>query len=219
MTLGVVTGMRAEAALVRRHTRLVVSTGGRLLVADTKAGELLERGATALVSFGIAGGLAPDLAPGTLVIGSAVVVRLGTVATDAAWSARLAAALPEARTGLVLGGDRILGDARQKAALFARTGALAVDLESGGVARAATAAGVPFVVLRAIADPAARDLPPAALIGLNAEGGIALGAVLASLWRDRAQLPRLLQVARDARVARAALLRGVRHLGAGLGMA
>jgi hopanoid-associated phosphorylase len=219
MTLGVVTGMRAEAALVRRHTRLVVSTGGRLLVADTKAGELLERGATALVSFGIAGGLAPDLAPGTLVIGSAVVVRHGTVATDAAWSARLAAALPEARTGLVLGGDRILGDARRKAALFARTGALAVDLESGGVARAATTAGVPFVVLRAIADPAARDVPPAALIGLNAEGGIALGAVLASLWRDRAQLPRLLQVARDARVARAALLRGVRHLGAGLGMA
>src|SRR4051812_34799807 len=158
MTLGVVTGMRAEAAIVRRHTKLMASTGGRLLVADAKAGELLEHGATALLSFGIAGGLAPDLAPGTLVIGTAVVVRHATLQCDAVWCARLAAALPDARSGLVLGGDRILGEAAQKAALFKRTNALAVDLESGGVARVASTAGVPFVVLRAIADPAARDL-------------------------------------------------------------
>jgi len=219
MSLGVVTGMRAEAALVRRYTPLVASTGGRMLAADTKASELIERGATALMSFGIAGGLAPDLAPGTLVIGTAVLVRHATIAADAGWCARLAAALPAARAGLVLGGDRVLGAATQKASLFARTHALAVDLESGGVARAASTAHVPFVVLRAIADPAARDLPPAAIIGLNAAGGIALGAVLASLWRDRRQLPQLLQVGRDARVARAALLGGVRNLGSGLGMA
>jgi hopanoid-associated phosphorylase len=219
MSLGVVTGMRAEAALVRRHTPLVASTGGRMLAADTKATELLERGATALMSFGIAGGLAPDLSPGTLVIGTAVLVRHAVIAADERWCARLIAALPDARAGLVLGGDRVLGAATQKAGLFARTNALAVDLESGGVARAAQTAGVPFVALRAIADPAARDLPPAALIGLKASGGIAFGAVLASLWRDRGQLPQLLQVGRDARAARAALLGGVRNLGSGLGMA
>jgi hopanoid-associated phosphorylase len=220
MTLGVVTGMRAEAALVRRHATFVASTGGRLMAADAKASELLARGATALVSFGIAGGLAPELAPGDLVIASAVVVRhTAPIAADPAWCARLAAALPGARCGLVLGGDRILGTATQKAGLFARTGALAVDLESAGVARAAASAGVPFVVLRAIADPATRDLPPAALIGLTPAGRIALGKILVSLWRDRSQLAQLLQIGRDARAARAALLRGVRQLGAGLGMA
>lgn len=219
MTLGVITGMRAEAAIVRRHTKLVASTGGRLMEADTRASDLIQRGATALMSFGLAGGLDPALAPGTLVIASAVLVRHATIETDAAWRARLIAALPEAHTGLMLGGDRILGTVAQKAGLFTRTSALAVDLESGGVARAASAARVPFVVLRAVADPAARNLPPAALIGLDPAGGIALGAVLASLWRDRSQIPQLMQVGRDARAARAALLRGVRQLGPTLGMA
>jgi hypothetical protein len=120
---------------------------------------------------------------------------------------------------LVLGGDRIIGRTQIKADLFQRTGALAVDLESGGVARAAAAQAVPFVVLRAIADAAASDLPPAALVGLDRQGGIALGAVLASLWREPRQLARLFGTAGDTRAALRALAGAIRPLGTEFGMA
>ena len=217
--IGIVTGMRAEAAIARRCARLVASTGGRPAEADTRAGELIERGAVALISFGIAGGLSPSLPTGALVVATGVIVRNATISTDAPWCARLLAGLPGAITGTVLGGDRIIGRAAQKAELFARTGALAIDLESGGVARVAASAALPFAVVRTIADAAARDLPPAALVGLDRRGGVDVAAVLGSLWREPGQLPKLLAAARDTRAALAALLHGVRHLGADLRLA
>jgi hypothetical protein len=93
--------------------------------------------------------------------------------------------------------------------LFQRTGAVAVDLESGAVARAATKAGIPFIVLRAIADSATRDLPPAARIGLDAQGRATLGTVLGSVLSHPGQLPALIRLALDTRVALKALARAV----------
>jgi adenosylhomocysteine nucleosidase len=213
MSIGIITGMRAEASIARRFARLVASTGGVADHGDARADELIARGATALMSFGIAGGLSDTLPSGALVIATGVVVGDTTIPTDAAWCARLLENMPGAVAGLVLGGDQIVGRAQEKAELFQRTGALAVDLESGRVARAAASAGLPFAVIRAVADAATSDLPPAALIGLGQEGGVALGAVLASLWRNPRQLPRLLATARDARGALRALLHGTRELG------
>ncbi len=42
------------------------------------------------------------------------------------------------------------------------------------------------------------DLPPAALVGMRPDGGMALGAVLASLARDPRQLPALIRTGRQA---------------------
>src|ERR1700733_9818536 len=124
MPIGIITGMRAEASIARRCARLVASTGGIALEADAKADELIARGATALVSFGIAGGLADTLPTGTLLIATGVVMRNATIATDAAWCARLLARVPGAVSGLILGGDRIIARVEQKTELFRRTGAL-----------------------------------------------------------------------------------------------
>jgi adenosylhomocysteine nucleosidase len=216
--IGVVTGMRVEAAIARRCTHLVASTGGRPLAADSQASKLIERGATALLSLGIAGGLAPELPTGAVVVATSVVVRSGTIAADAEWCARLARGIPGAISGTVLGSDRVIGRAHQKAELFQRTRALAVDLESGGVARVAASAGIPFAVIRAIADPASCDLPPAALVGLGQRGGVDLVAVFGSLRREPRQLSKLLAAARDARAALAALRRGIHELGRELGL-
>jgi adenosylhomocysteine nucleosidase len=59
--------------------------------------------------------------------------------------------------------------------------------------------------VRAVCDPADRDLPPAALAALNSAGVIGLGRVLASLLRAPRQLPLLLGLARDASAARRTL--------------
>jgi nucleoside phosphorylase len=75
--LGVVTGLKSEAKLLEGLGLACVSTGGRADSARSKIDRLLAGGATGLVSFGIAGALAPDLKTGDLVIAEAVVGESG----------------------------------------------------------------------------------------------------------------------------------------------
>ena len=58
-----------------------------------------------------------------------------------------------------------------------------------------------------MSDPAERDLPPAALVALTPDGGIGLLPVMRSLMRQPSQIIGLLTVARDAALARRALIR------------
>ncbi len=202
--LGIVTGFGAEAALLAGGSWRVAMAGGRPGRAVELARALAADGCTALVSFGIAGGLAPGLAAGTVVVGEAVVHRGRRLACAPALLAGIAA-----RRGVIAAADAVVADPAAKAALFAATGALAVDLESWGVAEAADEAGLPFAVLRAVADPAGRALPPAAAEGLDEAGKVRLGAVLLSLLKDPTQLPGLVRVGLDTGAALAALKRAV----------
>ena len=118
----------------------------------------------------------------------------------------LAAAFGGLTDHTMLAGSAIAASAAGKRALFAATGACAIDLESGGVAEAARRCDVPFAVVRSICDPAERDLPPAALIALDAAGVIGISRVLRSLSARPGQVPALLALARDAALARRALL-------------
>ena len=74
--------------------------------------------------------------------------------------------------GTIAGVDRPLVRPEEKLALFAQTRAGAADMESHVVARAAVAAGIPFVVIRVVSDPSNRTLPQAALAGLTEEGRV-----------------------------------------------
>ena len=88
-----------------------------------------------------------------------------------------------------------------KRALREASGAIACDMESHIAKRVAHERNLPFGVIRVIADPADATLPPAALVGMRRDGSIAFDAVLASLSREPAQLPDLLETARQARRA------------------
>ncbi len=190
-----ITGLRAEARLAGPNTYI---GGGH---PSGAAAQALADGATALVSFGLAGGLSPKAMPGTLLVPQAVRVGGGGIATDIG----LSTALGGFTCDVLLAGEAVAATSEEKARLWRETGADAVDLESGAVARAAAAAGVPFAVLRAVCDPAWRDLPQAALVALDEGGVIGLRRVLASLARNPSQLGTLLVLARDAARARRAL--------------
>ena len=86
--------------------------------------------------------------------------------------------------------------------------------ESAIVARAAERHGLPFAILRVIADPAHRPLPSAALVAMRADGGIDVAAVLGALLRNPAQLPALIRLGLDSREAFSALVRARALLGA-----
>ena len=105
-----------------------------------------------LVSFGIAGALRGDLPVGTVIDATRVVDEAGSVI----WEGAPLGAVP-ARTGTILGADRIVDDPSERARLHQQTGADAVDMESGTLARSGRLAGC----VRAIS-----DTPTSKLAGL-----------------------------------------------------
>ncbi len=122
---------------------------------------LIVAGATALVSWGFAGGLDPRLAPGTLILPESIAASpQGRI--DLAWRQEVIAAL-DGRLPIIGGAlahaQRALVSPSEKAVLARKTGAVAVDQESAILAREADRIGVPFLALRAILDPAGQALP------------------------------------------------------------
>ncbi len=206
--IGFVTGLAAEARLLRRTEFAVAVGGGTPEGAWHAAESLIEGGALALVSFGLAGGLRPGLLPGTVLVPSAVFESKQTYTCDN-WLMEL---LGGGTGRPILAGYRIAATAGDKALLYRRGRADAIDLESGAVARVATARGVPFAVLRAVADPAERNLPPAALAGLKEDGGIDLPRILLSVLGQPGQIAALLEIGRDAARARRALAARVKRI-------
>ncbi|MEX3629677.1 MAG: phosphorylase [Burkholderia sp.] len=178
--------------------------------------EAVERGCSGIISFGTAGGLAPDLAPGALVIAEAIDGPFGEVRTDAGWNRRLVAALrgtpvvPNLRLGRIAAVGAPVVDAQQKVALHARHGALAVDMESHIAGAFAAARGVPFAVCRAIVDPSWRTLPRVATAGLRDDGTTTILPILRELAKQPSQLGALLKLAGDARAAKTTLIQA-RH--------
>ncbi len=207
MPLGIIVGMAAEARIAR-HLGEVAIGGGTPAGAEAAAERLVAHGATALLSFGLAGGLDPHLRPGDTVVPVAVLERYHRYFTNE----ELCRALGGATASLLLAADAAVGDAGSKQRLSSQTGASAVDLESGAVARVAQRHRLPFAVLRAVCDPAQRSLPPAALAALDAGGGIRLARVLRSIAARPWQIPALLRLAVDAAAARRALVRAARAL-------
>ena len=208
--LGLITGMKSEAALLYAAAQdgsdpvcpMIAVTGGDPLRAETAAREFATAGAAGLISFGIAGGLDPALEPGDLILAEGV--RLpdeDVISTQASWRTAFAAAAAGTADGMIYGSDLAVSRTDDKARLFTDYGVRAVDMESHGVARAAREAGLPFLIVRAIADPADRTIPPAALAGLGPDGEQRPFAVLLAMLRNPAQVPALIQLARDAKTA------------------
>ena len=197
---GFVVGLAAEARLLRGCGTVGIG-GGMPEGAQAAAERLVTAGVGALVSVGLAGGLDPARRPGEVIVPHFVWEAGARYESDPALIALLGGPTVE----LLAATAAPVASAADKAALFRATGATAVDLESGAVARVAGRHGLPFAVLRVICDPATRDLPPAALAALDAQGAIGAGRILASLLRHPQQLPALLRLAADAGAARAAL--------------
>jgi len=210
-----VTGMQREAKLLRDRCDVIVAGSDNSTLA-AKIEAAIEQGARALLSFGICGALSPKLAIGGVVIGSEVIFEDRCWCADDVWSNAIAHSC-SATIGAVAGSDSALFVQDSKAAHHQQTGAIAVDMESHIVARAAAAHGLPFAVLRAVSDAAHHTLPPAAAFGLNKEGHVDYSAVFLSLLDEPSQFRALIRTARDASTAMKSLRRCVKSLGLGLG--
>lgn len=216
--------MATEAARVRTASRclqdfelpLIGVAGGSAERAAVLARRHVAAGATGLVSFGIAGGLDPSLLPGDIVIGASVWRDSGPLLEmTAPWAQSMAARLQPScriRVGGIAGIDAPVVSPAAKADLGFRTGALAVDMESHGVASVAAEIGIPVLVIRAIADPSLRAIPAAALAGMGPDGRQRPFAVLARLLVRPHDLPGLIRLAGDSAAAMRSLAVAARIL-------
>ncbi len=208
--LAFIVGLKAEAKLLRPLGVRVFIGGGDARGAALAADRALDAGASALISFGLAGGLSPALAAGDIVVPANVLLHGRRIPTNASISAALGGATCDA----LLAGDAVVASVAGKAERWAGTRAEAVDLESGAVASAAGRAVVPYGVLRAVCDPADRALPPAAVAALDRSGGIGVLRLIGSILLRPGQIGSLVQLSGDAAKARRALLQRVETLGA-----
>lgn len=211
--LGIVTGLliesRSISRVVRRHPTdnapLITAAAGDASRAYDAARDMAAQGVGGLVSFGMAGGLDPALRPGDIVVADSVQYPDGTnSATHSAWRDAIATALG-AQSGVVYGSDHALCAAAEKQALFTEHSLRIVDMESHGVARAARDHDLPFLVVRAVADPAAMPIPTAARNGVGPGGERRALRVLAGLLRRPSELPAIIRLARHSGAAMRAL--------------
>lgn len=213
-TVTIVIAMSAERAgldhaLSSRHgSAVVLQSGPGAERAGAAARAAIASGTTALLSWGIAGGLEPQMQAGTVVVPKRVALPGGErFAVDADWQKALAAALRPGfavRDGDLLSVDEVLHSPSDKARAAAATGSVAADMESAAVAQAAAGAGLPFAALRVIADSLVDCLPPNVSSWIDSKGRQRMAPVLRAAIRP-AYWPMLAALAGRYRVARATL--------------
>ncbi len=216
--LGVIMGLQAEALCLRGCAvdapPLTRISGGSGLRARQGAEQLRDEGADALVSFGLAVGLAPVLRPGDVVIADSVVVPGGqAIATDAAWRAALLRRLRGSglnlRVARIAGSDETLTSAGAKRRAFQTTFAAALDTESHAVAEVAVAAGLPLLVVRAVAEPAEAMRPAIAFAATSADGRARNLAMVGHLAAHPWEIPAAWRFSKNGRQGLEALRRVV----------
>lgn len=166
-------GALTYACATRTEARAARRARGRVAVVGVGARRGLPDGE--LVSFGVAGALHDGLRLGEVLDATRVVDSTGTVL----WEGTPLGARG-ARTATILAGDGVVDDPAERRRLHERTGADAIDLETGPIVRAGRLAGC----LRSISDTPARTLGPLAET-LDASGRLRPLGVARALLRPR----------------------------------
>ena len=193
---------------------ILVSAGIGVDAARRAAQGVIAQGASALLSVGLAGGLAPGVDTGHVILPSQLLQTdgrriFGAWEPDPAVVKRshdcLSARGIPVHRGTVLTVDEGVLTTDAKAALFDRLRGLAVDMESAAVACAASDAGIPFFGLRVVCDPAGRTVPQELYAFIDAGGTIRPGTIARSLVRRPALAFDMWVMGRLFRSARSAL--------------
>jgi adenosylhomocysteine nucleosidase len=170
---------------------------------------LLEKGATALLSWGSAGGLSPALSPGSLILPKTIIASNRSLYhVDSTWHNRLCNQLKghvDFHTDPMTESTAVVCTPAEKAILFRETGAIGVDMESAAVATVAQEVGVPFMVVRAVADATDTTIPRRTLNAFDEFGRLNFLTLIQGFVQHPTELFALLRVGRNYRAAQRTL--------------
>jgi adenosylhomocysteine nucleosidase len=193
------------------NARGLLQVGGvGATAAEGASAALLAAGAQALVSWGSAAGVTAAATAGTVVIATRVVTFRGPQwTTTQAWSDAIArsldGAVPVMRGGIACPSE-ILRTPAEKGALAEEWGdVVAADMESAAVARAAERAGVPWTVVRAVADTVDTAVSETVSAAIDASGRVSMLRLFGALLRRPQDIALLPPLARAFNAALAAL--------------
>ena len=162
------------------------------------------------------GQLQPDLAVELKIVGiraSHLPRQLDATHLTLVISAGLAGALdPALRVGDVVvdqihSSDLVITTPAQKAAIFAQTGARAVDMETGKIRQLARSANIPFTAIRAISDRADESINPLVLSLVDPLGRPRAAVVSSTLLRRPWLIPHLIHLRANSQRALVVLAR------------
>lgn len=150
-----------------------------------------------ILSYGLSGALMDEMEIGDLVVGNAFIKQNGLDPIIQSLS------LPQVseqtvQVGKLCTSDHIVRTCHEKRELHARTGAIAVDMESHAVANVCKARKVGFMAIRAISDTLKEDLPKEVLAIFGPKGTIRTGALFGTLIKRPASIKDLWKIREGA---------------------
>lgn len=184
--------IEAHTLACRRHELEIRVSGPGPAAAIATLEACLDLRPRLVLSWGIAGALRADLRSGDLIRPGSVVTEDGT---------HYGTAAPHEPDHCLASVSKPLRDPGQRQRLAARTGAMAVDMESAAMAAICQREHIPFRCLRAIADDMQQRLPVWLDAGMKQDGRLAVGATALGLLRHPWDLPDLIRAGRGLRPA------------------
>ena len=232
--LGIVAALEREAKPLTKNpiplrTPIKIAEQVWLIVAGmgpqqarAAAQQLVHQGATAILSWGTAAGLDPDLESGFLFIPDSIVDTDGsTYSTDAQWKARLYMELSNSihlASGKLSTSFRIITTPQDKHELFKRFNCQALDMESAALAAVAQTSSLPFMAIRAIVDTADMIIPNSVISALDKDGKPDIAKLISGLLFQPQDWRTLFRLSRSFKSAEKSLHSACHKLGVKLAM-
>lgn len=194
-----------ECSLISENTLVAFSGTGSANA--TKATELLlAKGSSKLISWGCAAALDSSLNAGDLCLPKTIIAEdQQCYPTHPTWhqhTTKLLSGLQPIGSGSLCESSSIVATNTDKKTLHEASGSVALDMESAAIAKVAQKADIPFLVIRAIADPANMDMPNAVIHALNSKGNVDIKKLLVYLLTHPYETPSLIKLGLAFRLAR-----------------
>jgi nucleoside phosphorylase len=161
--IGFVTGINSEAKILKSSNAIVFCSNMKPENVAMGTNRLINKGADAIISFGLAGALDPTLKPGSIIIAPQVLTpSYKKIPCNPLLGSKIFN-LKKNKRGIyfkpILGSNRPITSQSEKRKVFKESKAAAIDMETHIAAQTARKRKIPFFTIRSICDTADQDLP------------------------------------------------------------